>query len=74
LAEVRELADHLRREIASLPRQQFQVVCLSCLDGKSSDQIAGVLDIPEGAVASALHKARKRLMASMARLLRREKV
>jgi RNA polymerase sigma-70 factor (ECF subfamily) len=71
LAEVRELADHLRREVAKLPRQQSQVFCLSCLDGRSNEQIAEALGIREGAVATALHKARKRLAASMAKLLRR---
>jgi len=73
LAEVRELADHLRREVARLPRQQSEVFCLSCLDGRSNHQVAEALGIQEGAVATALHKARKRLTASMARLLRREK-
>jgi len=72
LAEARELVDHLRREIARLPQQQSQVFCLSSLDGRSNHQIAEALGIQEGAVATALHKARKRLAASMARLLKRE--
>ena len=73
LAEVRELADNLRREIARLPHQQSEVFCLSCLDGRSNQQIADALGIEKGAVATTLHKARERLAASMARVLRREK-
>ena len=56
-AEVRELADHLRREIARLPHQQSEVFCLCHLDGRSNRQIADALGIREGAVAAALHKA-----------------
>ena len=73
LAEVRELADNLRREIARLPHQQSEIFCLSCLDGKSNQEIADALGIEKGAVATALYKARERLAASMARVLRREK-
>ena len=73
MAEVRELADNLRHEIARLPHQQSEVVCLSCLDGRSNQEIADTLGIEKGAVATALHKARERLAASMARLMRREK-
>ena len=72
LAEVRELAGQLRREITRLPRQQSEVFCLAQLDGKSNRQIAEGLGIKEGAVATALHKARKRLTASMATFSRRE--
>jgi RNA polymerase sigma factor (sigma-70 family) len=72
LAEVRELADHLRREVARLPRRQSEVFCLSCLDGRSNQQIADALGIDKGAVATALHKARERLTASVARLLKRQ--
>jgi RNA polymerase sigma-70 factor (ECF subfamily) len=70
-AEVRELADHLRREIARLPRQQSEVFCLCHLEGRSNRQIADALGIREGAVATALHKAQERLRTSMARWLKR---
>jgi RNA polymerase sigma-70 factor, ECF subfamily len=72
LAEVRELAGQLRREIGRLPRQQSEVFCLSDLDGKSNRQIAESLGISEGAVATALCKARKQLTTSMATFSRRE--
>ena len=72
LAEVREAADQLRREIARLPRQQSEVFCLSQLDGRSNRQIAETLGIKEGAVATALHKARKQLTASMVKFMNRE--
>jgi RNA polymerase sigma-70 factor (ECF subfamily) len=74
LAEVRELADRLRHEIARLPRQQSAVFCLSNLDGKSNHQIAEALGIREGAVATALHKARARLTVSLARFSRTEEI
>jgi len=70
-AEVRELADHLRREIARLPHQQSEVFCLCHLDARSNHQIADALGIHEGAVATALHKAHERLRTSMARYLKR---
>lgn len=70
-AEVRELAEHLRREIARLPHQQAEVFCLCHLDARSNQQIADALGIREGAVATALHKAHERLRASMARYMRR---
>jgi RNA polymerase sigma-70 factor, ECF subfamily len=72
LAEAREAADQLRREIARLPRQQSKVFCLAELDGRSNRQIAESLGIKEGAVGTALYKARKQLAASMARCMRRQ--
>jgi DNA-directed RNA polymerase specialized sigma24 family protein len=41
------------------------VFCLADLDGRSNRQIAESLGIKEGAVATALYKARKRLAAAM---------
>jgi RNA polymerase sigma-70 factor, ECF subfamily len=70
-AEVRELADHLRREIARLPHQQSEVFCLRHIDGRSHHQIAEALGIRDGAVATALHKAHERLRTSMARYWKR---
>ena len=71
LAQVRELAGRLRREIVRLPRQQSEVFCLCHLDGRSNGQIAEPLGIQEGQLP-ALHKARRQLTASMAKLLKRE--
>jgi RNA polymerase sigma-70 factor, ECF subfamily len=71
LAEARELADQLRREIARLPSQQSTAFCLCHLDGRSNHQIAETLGIREGAVATALYKARKRLTTAMESLLRK---
>jgi RNA polymerase sigma-70 factor (ECF subfamily) len=62
LAEMQELAQRLRREIGRLPAQQSEVFCLSHFDGKSNDQIAETLGVQVGAVATALHKARQRLI------------
>ncbi len=66
-AEARELADHLRQEIGRLPRQQSEVFCLSHLEGRSPPQIAEALGMHEGAVATALYKARRRLADSLSR-------
>jgi RNA polymerase sigma-70 factor, ECF subfamily len=71
LAEVREAANQLRREIARLPRQQSEVFCLSQLDGRSNRQIAESLGIKEGAVATALHKARRQVTTSMVKFMTR---
>jgi DNA-directed RNA polymerase specialized sigma24 family protein len=46
------------------------VFCLCELDGRSNREIAESLGINERAVATALHKARKRLAISMARFSR----
>ncbi len=62
---LRELADRLQHEVAKLPRQQAKVFCLCHFDGKSNKEIAVILDLRVGAVATILHKARKRLAAAL---------
>ena len=74
LAEARELADRLRREIARLPRQQAEVFCLANLDGKSNHQIAELLGIRQGAVATALYKCGSNSRGSVAAFLRSEEI
>ncbi|MGO8751234.1 MAG: RNA polymerase sigma factor [Thermoguttaceae bacterium] len=67
LASAREIAERLRGEIARLPRQQATVFCLFCFDAMSHQAIAEALNICTGAVATALHKARKRLASALTR-------
>src|SRR5262249_59123633 len=57
----RELADRLRAAIAQLPEREAAVVCLRYFDDPSYQDIADMLYIRTGAVASALHKARLKL-------------
>jgi RNA polymerase sigma-70 factor (ECF subfamily) len=64
-----EVAERLRRAIARLPSQQATVVVLSQLENVPHDQIASMLEITPGAVATALHKARRRLEADFAAFL-----
>lgn len=68
----RDLEAMLRRAIAKLPRQQAAVLTLSQLENQSHDQIASMLGITPGAVATALHKARQRLKADIATLVSRK--
>jgi RNA polymerase sigma-70 factor (ECF subfamily) len=59
----RELAERLRRVVATLPEREAAVFCLRCFDDLSYQEIAEALDINRGAVAQALHKAREKLQA-----------
>jgi RNA polymerase sigma-70 factor (ECF subfamily) len=60
-----ELAERLRESIARLPQRESAVFCLRYFDDLSYQQIAETLHIRTGAVASALHKARLKLEASL---------
>ena len=54
-----------RREIASLvallPGREAAAITLFYLEEKAYSEIAGILEIPEGSVATALHRGRERL-------------
>jgi RNA polymerase sigma-70 factor (ECF subfamily) len=56
-----ELAERLRLAIAQLPDREAAVFCLRYFDELSYQEIAEMLHIRTGAVASALHKARLKL-------------
>ncbi len=58
-----ELAERLRHAIAQLPDREAAVFCLRYFDDLSYQEIAQMLHIRTGAVASALHKARLKLEA-----------
>jgi len=57
----RELGDRLRQAIALLAPQEAEVFCLRFFEEMPNPQIAEALRLERGAVAVALHKARRRL-------------
>lgn len=62
---VREEGDRLGRLIASLPDREAAAVTLYYIEGMDYKEIAGVLDIPAGSVATALHRGRERLAGKL---------
>lgn len=56
-----ELEERLRQSIAELPEREASVFCLRYFDQLTNKEIAETLNISEGAVAVALHKARTKL-------------
>jgi RNA polymerase sigma-70 factor, ECF subfamily len=65
-AAAHELADRLRRAVGRLPQQQATAFCMRYFDDQPYEQIAEHLGVAVGAVASALHKARRRLKSMLA--------
>jgi RNA polymerase sigma-70 factor, ECF subfamily len=65
---VREEGDRLGRLIASLPDREAAAVTLYYLEEMDYKQIAGILDIPAGSVATALHRGRERLAGRLLNL------
>ena len=58
---VREERDRLGHLIASLPDREAAAITLFYIEGMDYKEIAGILDIPAGSVATALHRGRERL-------------
>ncbi len=56
-----ELAARLPEAISRLPEREAEVFCLRFFEDLSNQQIAHALELPPGAVAAALHKARAKL-------------
>jgi RNA polymerase sigma-70 factor (ECF subfamily) len=65
-AESAELGEHIDAAIGELPERQRLVVQLHELEGFTSAEIAGMLDIAEPTVRWTLHAARKRLRQDLA--------
>lgn len=65
-AEQGELREELRTALDALPERQRTVVELFELEGFSSPEIAGILEISEGTVRWHLHEARKVLRRALA--------
>jgi RNA polymerase sigma-70 factor (ECF subfamily) len=53
------------RLLANLPEEQREIVVLFYLQERSIDDVAAMLDLPEGTVKSHLHRARKTMAAMM---------
>ena len=62
---VREERDRLGRLIASLPDREAAAITLYYIEGMDYKEIAGILDIPPGSVATALHRGRERLAGKL---------
>jgi RNA polymerase sigma-70 factor (ECF subfamily) len=63
--ERRALADALTVAISQLRQEFREVVVLKYVEGLSVDEIAGILDLPEGTVKTHLYRARKELAAAL---------
>ena len=61
----RELAEHLRSLITSLPEREGAVFALRYFEQLTNDQIAEVLGVSVGAVAAAMHKVRSKLESAL---------
>ncbi len=70
LAERHERAELLRAALARLPEREATLFALRHFEELSYEEIAERLEIPVGRVGVALHRARKRLAALLAPLLR----
>ena len=53
--------DQLQVALAAMPAERKAVLSLHYLEGFSTIEIAGILDIPQGTVKSRLHHARSKL-------------
>jgi RNA polymerase sigma-70 factor (ECF subfamily) len=65
---VREESDRLGRLINSLPDREAAAITLYYLEEMDYKEIAQILDIPPGSVATALHRGRERLAARLSNL------
>jgi len=65
--ERRDLRDALEAALAELPEDQRSVFLLSAVEGLKYEQIAEVLDVPSGTVASRKHLAVRALRAELER-------
>jgi len=61
MAEMDEESQQVHHAIGSLPLQQRVVIVLYYINDLSLQEIAGILDVPEGTVKSRLHYGRKAL-------------
>jgi RNA polymerase sigma-70 factor (ECF subfamily) len=65
----RELRDRLREALAQLPERESEVFCLRYFEDLSNPEIAELLFITPGAVATALSKARTRLESLLSKVI-----
>ena len=64
-AERRQLAAALTKAIGHLRQEFREVVTMKYVEGLSVDDIASILDLPEGTVKTHLYRARKELAAAL---------
>ncbi|MCX6145225.1 MAG: sigma-70 family RNA polymerase sigma factor [Ignavibacteriales bacterium] len=60
-----EVREELARSIAKLPEQEAAAITLFYLEGMKYEEIATILGVPMGTVATALHRAWERLRKKM---------
>ncbi len=60
-----EMREELARSIAKLPEQEAAAMTLFYLEGMKYEEIAAVLGMPMGTVATAVHRGRERLRKKM---------
>jgi RNA polymerase sigma-70 factor, ECF subfamily len=61
VAATREFERHLAAALDALPEKLRMVMVLAAIEGYNTNEVAKLLDVPEGTVKSRLHGARKRL-------------
>ena len=69
---VSEERDRLGRQIALLPDREAAAITLYYMEGMDYKEIAGILDIPAGSVATALHRGRERLAGRLSYMKERQ--
>ena len=63
--ESRQLAEQLTRALDDLAPEQRAIVLLVDVEGFTQREVAGMLEVPEGTVASRLFRARRQLRAAL---------
>ena len=59
--EVKEMAEHAKKEMSYLKRKERRVLELSLIEGKKQIDIAEIMDMPTGTVASLIRRAKKQV-------------
>lgn len=65
MVEARQLGEQLTRALDELAPEQRAVVLLVDVEGFTQRDVAGMLDVPEGTVASRLFRARRQLRTTL---------
>jgi RNA polymerase sigma-70 factor (ECF subfamily) len=63
--EIRQLGEQLTRALDDLPAELRDAVVLADVEGFTQREVAGMLGIPEGTVASRLFRARRQLRGAL---------
>ena len=65
VVEARQLSEQLTRALDELASEQRTIVLLVDVEGFTQREVAGMLELPEGTVASRLFRARRQLRAAL---------